>query len=182
MSHANRGVPWQRTLALANDRYRRAGLAVVFQTQAPIRMIGNPDRTGRFTATFAGDGPPDFVGEIAPSGRGVCFDAKECAGLTWGFAELPRHQARDLEGVHLQGGISFVALLFAAARERPAEAYVVPWHWLGPRWWAWHEGKGEGRAAKGTASLSLEQARAGEAAARMLEPGDWLPTARGIWG
>lgn len=176
--HANRGVGWERVLEGWHGQYRKAEppRAVVFRCQPPIDVLSTPrmvKRRGRerleFTATWRSEGPPDYTGLVAASpGRvpsiPVLFDAKDCEAGLWSFGLLERHQARDLEAVHLAGGLAFVALRLEG------ECWLLPWVELGPLWWAWHERTA--RAAKGTASL--DAAGCGRIGMRMPTPGDWL--------
>jgi recombination protein U len=171
-SHANRGIGWQRLLENWHDHYRAARRAVIFPAPPSVRVLGQVSKTGRFQACFQGDGPPDYAGLVAPTGPGadagfglpVTFDAKDCVGERWSLGDLARHQARDLEAWHLAGGLSFVALRFAGLHQ----AYVLPWSWLGPRFWAWTDGQ----AVRGEASVTVAAAAAH--GWRMPELGDWL--------
>ena len=166
---ANRGVAWQRCLEEWNKTYRAASpsLAVVRRTQPLVRVLSRPHRTTKqFRAVFDGDGPPDFEGFIG--GTGVSFDAKDCEGTRWSFGDLDRHQARDLEAVHLLGHRAFVALRIEGT------GWVLPWSELGKRWWPWYESTT--RAAPGEASVGVDDLRVW--AWRMPQLGDWLGALR----
>lgn len=184
MSHANRGIAWQRALEGWHDAYRRGWcpdcgdfwrstcghpspgpLAVIHPCPPRVKVLGKVSAQGRFSACFAGDGPPDYAGTIrAFSGRGVSFDAKSCAADRWPLASLELHQARDLEATMLAGGLAFVALLF----EADGSGWVLPWARLGPAYWAWSGG----RSARGEASIA--RADVGTVGLEIPDRGDWL--------
>lgn len=124
-----RGGAWEAQLDRLHDRYRRDRRAAIFRAHPPVGIIA--DHGKRFTGFWAGDGPPDFVGLLYESGRGVSFDAKDCRGRRWTFQHLPRHQARDLEAVHLAGGVAFIALRIRG------QGVALPWAELGPLYWSW---------------------------------------------
>lgn len=158
--HANRGIEWQRLLEERHDGYRRERQALVWPVPPRVRVCSRVGPTGQFRAAWVAHGPPDYAGVLA-GGRGVVFDAKDCAGERWSLGELPLHQARDLEAANDRGAAAFVALRFAGSR-----GWVLPWALLGPRWWAWQDGA----AKRGQASV-LE----GDVGVQMRELGDWLP-------
>ena len=140
-----RGRAWEAQLERLHDAYRRDRLAVVLRAHPPVRV--HEDRGPTFVGSWSASGPPDFVGLLA-SGRGLALDAKDCTAARWPLASLERHQARDLEAVHIAGGVAGVALRLAG------DGYWLDWRDLGPRYWAWLERAG--RAEKGTASLAVE--------------------------
>lgn len=159
----NTGLAWQAILDAAHRDYSERAVASVWRQSPPVR-VRSPIRDGMFRASWAGDGPPDYIGVLL-GGRGVVFDAKDTVAERWPFADLVRHQARDLQAAHNRGAAAFLAVRTAHA------AWVLPWAAFGPQWWAWFGA--DGRAAAGTASLSSDDLdRLGR---RMPRPGDWLP-------
>lgn len=127
-------------------QYRRDSRAWVIKTE-PRRAMN-----GRFLA----EAPPDFLGVIE-GGTCVCFDAKMTDKERFYFSEIKDHQAKDLEAVHLRGGIAFIALLY---RGTP---YVLRWSDLGRQYQAWRRG--------GAASLSAGEI---EKMGRVMNGHDWL--------
>lgn len=164
----NSGLAWQAVLDAFHDDYRRDSRAFVVRANPPVRVLGRPGAGGVFRATWAGDGPPDYLGMLAPDGRAVVFDAKNTLDERWAFANLERHQARDLEAGMNRGAFSFLAIRTGLS------SWVVPWDRLRESWWAWFTDSG--RAASGAASLGTDDLdRLGT---RMRVPGDWLSILR----
>lgn len=137
-----RGLAWQAQLDRLHDRYARDGTARIWRTCAPVRVLA--DRGATFEAAWAGNGPPDYLGVLGNS-RAISFDAKDCAGSRFPLSQIERHQARDLEAMHLRGGHAGIALCLAG------DAYWLDWTQLGPIFWAWFQRSG--RAGRGEASL-----------------------------
>lgn len=142
-----RGSAWERELAAQHVLYRRDRLAVVWQTH-PRR-----DASGRYLEAA----PVDFLGALL-GGRAVALDAKEHAGPRWPLSQLHDHQARDLEAVHLAGGIAGVALRLGG------EGWWVPWAELRATWQAWRAG---GRPASVDGAWLV-------GSARRMSGADWL--------
>jgi len=146
-SLANRGAGLERFLDELHATYLARGQACVFRTPPPVRIL-KPQGKGTFLAVHAASGPPDYTGFAA--GKGVCFDAKECADTRWNFGHLPVHQAVALDAAQGQGAFCFLYLRLAGGD------FVLPWATLGPRWHAWDTAPG--RAPAGTASITVGDA------------------------
>lgn len=114
--------------------YRDLGLADVKKTSAPAEIVGGKLR-------FTEKGPPDFMGYLAPIGRGVCFDAKSSEQQWWKFDKLEDHQARDLESAMQRGALSFLYVRTVHVE------FVVTWAALQEDWWAWRAGYRKGARA-----------------------------------
>lgn len=164
MTRANQGKAWERLLEAWCDRYRVAGMLSWERGNPPVKVLSAIGPDGRFRACWGGDGPPDFGGSFAPNGRAFKFDAKDCDQNRWPLASLEHHQARDLDRADRVGALSFVALRLQGS------CWVLPWASLSKPWSAWYATTG--RAAAGTASLSVEDCDV--LGWRMPEPGDWL--------
>ena len=164
--HANRGRAWQLLLEHWHDRYRRECRAVIHPTPPEVRLLTEVSAQGTFRACFRGQGPPDYTGTLAPSGRSVSADAKDCAGTRWPLSKLEAHQAKDLEACHLAGGLALVLLRLGRGYRAPC--WSLPWETLREWYWRWKEGE----AARGQASLGPADCDA--IGHRMPEPGDWL--------
>lgn len=167
--HANQGLAWELLLEEWHGRYRRAGRAVVLRGHPPVKLLSRKDDRGRFQACFQGDGPPDFFGcSWSHRGRAVVLDAKATDRDRWPLDQLQKHQASDLEAVHLAGGLAFVALVFHLGSSA-GQGFVLAWDKLGPRWKTWRTSK---RAAPGEASLTVLDCH--DLGVPMRELGDWL--------
>lgn len=163
---ANRhGLGFEDALDGLHDAYNAAERAWIIKVPAPYRVLNKPVK-GRFSASFVGEGPPDYTGAIA--GRPLTFDAKQTAANRWAFEALAPHQAQHLDRATTQGAYAFVLLWIEGT------VWVLPWEKLGLRWWGWHNTRAAKalRATPGTASLS---------ATDIVEIGhrcqgyDWLP-------
>jgi len=143
-----KGTSWERRLAVWHDEYRRMRLAYVVKCNPAVKVLSARGRSGSFMACWESKGPPDFMGTLAPNGRAVCFDAKDCNQPRFGFDVLTRKQAIDLEANMESGGISFVALLFNG------DPYVIPWTKLSEPWWSWAEKRSKG-ASLSAADIAL---------------------------
>lgn len=170
---ANRhGHGFEGALDGLHAAYNAAERAWIVKVPAPYKVLGKPTK-GRFTASWEGEGPPDYAGAVA--GRLVAFDAKQTAADRWGFEALAPHQAQHFDRATKQGAYAFVLLWIEGA------VWVLPWEVLGPRWWAWRNTRAAKalRATPGTASLS---------AADIAEIGhrcqgyDWLPVVMALLG
>ncbi len=158
-SYGNRGARLEADLDRQHLVYRARGLAEVFRTPPPVRVVSRVSG-GKFKAVFAGAGPPDFAGVLA-GGRAVMVEAKTCAATRWKLAKLEEHQAAALARCDNLGGLALVVLAYAPT----SSAWALPWAALGPRWRARTSG------VRGAASLGhVDLAEVG----RELRGVDWL--------
>ena len=148
-----RGLAWELTLEQRHREYRRDRRAVIFRCH-PRR-----DRSGKYLE----DAPPDFLGALA-DGRAVALEAKDHAGARWPLSRLADHQARDLEAVHLAGGVAGVALRLGGS------GWWLGWGDLRGPWQAWRGGE------RGPASVDGAWLR--EHAWPIVD-GDWLTAVAG---
>lgn len=153
-SHAGRGQGFERVLADQHAIYEAQGRASVIRTPPTVRVLRRlPSRIKRsgkpgapeFAVVFEGEGPPDYF--VQAAGVAIVADAKDCAADRWPFDHLPPNQAWRFDAHEEQGGTAGVILRMAGA------VWWLPWVAVGPLWWE-HAGK-VGRAARGTASLSV---------------------------
>jgi penicillin-binding protein-related factor A (putative recombinase) len=139
-----RGAAWELQLMRWHDTYRKEQRAVVWKTCAPVVMHTDIDRRGRFSASYSGQGPPDFIGYIGSKSttgsndrsifsKGVVFDAKEVSsGRRLPLSMIQPHQARDLEAAMIQGCHSGICAHIG-------RVYCwFNWHTIGPKYWDQH--------------------------------------------
>lgn len=153
--HANRGRQWEQLLELHHKRLQAQGVAVVFRTPPPVRLIA-PQKGGRWLAVLTSEGPPDYTALVlGPDGPiPVAAEAKDSQKARWSLGELQPHQGKALQAWHDLGGLACVLL-----RHQPTRTcYVLPWAHLGPVWQRWRAGRLAGRRAPpGSASLGAGQ-------------------------
>ena len=163
-THANRGQGFERVLADLHAIYERQGRASVIRTPPAMRILRAAGGPGQFVCVFDGEGPPDLF--VMAGGVAIVADAKDCASDRWALEHLPKHQADRFDAHERQGGTAGVILRMAGA------VWWLPWVAVGPLWWE-HAGK-VGRAARGTASLSVADC---DRIGLRCRGADWLPMA-----
>jgi penicillin-binding protein-related factor A (putative recombinase) len=147
----NRGKGWEAALVTQHALYRKDGRAVIFKAEPGIRG-GHLQKA-----------PPDFFG-VLMGGRGVLFDAKDCAGPRWAFSNLKRHQAVALDAWAYRDGLAGIALRTAAG------CWWVQWPRVAELWWSWRTPSVQSpRASIDTGWLLTN--------ARRMNGADWLAVA-----
>lgn len=169
-SLANRGKALEDVLDDLHALYAQRREACIDRTPHPMRKVG-VQRPGVFLAVDEGKGPQDYRGSVAPTGRSVVFDAKDCSADRWKLAKLEDHQAERLALAHRTGAFAFVLLRLHG------RLWVLPWPALRERRQAWLDSRAArgGRAASGTASISAESL---PALGHLCGVGGWLPVVR----
>lgn len=114
-SYANRGRALEDLIELSNERYRKAGIAVIHHVPAAWLPIRNS--CGRIvSAKIEKKAAVDFIGHITTeSGRAlpVAFDAKEVSkGARWPLSRLEEHQFRYLADCARTGAAAFLIIAF----------------------------------------------------------------------
>ncbi|WXJ79008.1 Holliday junction resolvase RecU [Moorella thermoacetica] len=112
---ANRGRALEDLIEFSNERYRRAGKAVIHRVPAawlPIR-----DGRGRIvSAKIEKKAAVDFIGHVlVPGGRALplAFEAKEVSkGRRWPLSRLEEHQYQYLADCARTGAAAFVLIAF----------------------------------------------------------------------
>lgn len=69
------GEIFERWITSACNYYQREGYAVIEKTPEPTKILGKPDRFGRFKACYTKQAQPDFKGALC-DGSCIIFDAK----------------------------------------------------------------------------------------------------------
>ncbi|MCR5451147.1 MAG: Holliday junction resolvase RecU [Lachnospiraceae bacterium] len=110
-SRGLRGSTLEEFINHTNEMYREAGLALIQKVPTPITPI-EFDKTGRHItlAYFDQKSTVDYIGAV--QGIPVCFDAKECAAMTFPIANIHEHQMQFMEDFEAQQGIAFFLIYF----------------------------------------------------------------------
>ena len=106
--HENRGKEFEHTLMVMHGLYEERGFAVIRKNYVASTVMQN----GKI-ARVEGPAMVDFSGPLAPSGRHVAFDAKDCKKDFISLERLEEYQAAYLVGVDAVGGMAFVLVRFA---------------------------------------------------------------------
>lgn len=153
------GAAWEARLDAVHREYLRRGLAVMFRSPPPLKVVGPPVR-GRLPCVFLAEGPPDYIGSVrVPWHSGMVpliLEAKSTTAARWPLTALTQHQAEVMDIWTTLGSLCAVLLWHGPS----AEAWVLPW--AGAFRDRWHAsdhrnarraaGSGE-RASPGLASL-----------------------------
>ena len=108
--YANRGKALENLIDIANEKYYRAGRAVIVKQHThwvPIR-----DRTGRIvSAKVEHKAVVDYKGTVKGLGP-ISFDAKETSSDRWYLSKLEPHQLEHLIKAQEVGDICFILIAF----------------------------------------------------------------------
>ncbi len=116
-----RGSTLEDMINHTNDFYRSRGLALIQKVPTPIKPINIDQSTRHITlAYFEQKSTVDYIGVV--QGIPVCFDAKECASLTFPIANIHEHQVEFMEEFEKQQGVAFILLYYS----QKDETYLVP--------------------------------------------------------
>lgn len=111
-SRGLRGSSLEELINMTNERYRCQKLALIQKVPTPITPIKIDQSTRHITlAYFDKKSTVDYIGSV--QGIPVCFDAKECASLTFPLQNVHEHQVEFMKEMEEQGGVSFLIIHFA---------------------------------------------------------------------
>jgi len=114
-SRGLRGSTLEDLINYTIEIYRERKLAVLQKVPTPITPIEIDKSTRHITlAYFDQKSTVDYLGAV--QGIPVCFDAKECAVMTFPLANIHEHQVKFMTEFEEQGGISFLILYFSQNR------------------------------------------------------------------
>ena len=114
-SRGLRGSTLEDLINYTIEIYRERKLAVIQKVPTPITPIEIDKSTRHITlAYFDQKSTVDYLGAV--QGIPVCFDAKECAVMTFPLANIHEHQVRFMREFEEQGGVSFLILYFSQNR------------------------------------------------------------------
>ncbi|MGN0297880.1 MAG: Holliday junction resolvase RecU [Lachnospiraceae bacterium] len=124
-----RGSVLEEMLNYTIDVYRSKKLALLQKVPTPITPVRIDKDTRQITlAYFDQKSTVDYIGVV--QGVPVCFDAKECASLTFALQNVHEHQIAFMEQFEQQQGIAFIILYFS----QKDEAYYMPFRDLKQFW------------------------------------------------
>ncbi len=112
-SRGLRGSVLEDLINQSNEKYAKAGLALVQKIPTPIVPLEMDKEKGQIRlAYFDKKSTVDYMGVV--QGWAVCFDAKECAGQRFSLDKIHDHQMVFMRDFEKQGGISFFLIWFAS--------------------------------------------------------------------
>lgn len=162
----NRGKEWERTINAIHAVYLQRGISV--WKNPPAMAIGRSLGKGRFAASFAAEGPPDYT--IQAFGVAILLEAKSIRDDRLPLARIEPHQAERMTRHEAHEGRALVLASLDGA------VWFLPWATLGPLWTA-HANR-TGRAASGEASIGPDVLGI---IGFQLRDADWLQTALTLW-
>ncbi len=134
-SRGLRGSTLEELINRTNDSYREKKLALIQKVPTPITPIAIDKESRHITlAYFEQKSTVDYIGAV--QGIPVCFDAKECAALTFPLQNIHPHQIAFMKEFEEQGGVSFIILSFTGNNE----IYYLPFSEIYHFWRRMEEG------------------------------------------
>lgn len=110
-SRGLRGSQLEESINLTNEKYLENGLALIQKIPTPITPIEMDKEHGHITlAYFDKKSTVDYIGAV--QGVPVCFDAKECATLTFALQNVHEHQIVFMREFEKQEGVAFLIIYF----------------------------------------------------------------------
>lgn len=110
-SRGLRGSQLEESINLTNDKYHENKLALIQKIPTPITPIEFDKEKGHITlAYFDKKSTVDYIGAV--QGIPVCFDAKECATLTFALQNVHEHQVEFMSDFEKQDGVAFLLIYF----------------------------------------------------------------------
>lgn len=106
-----RGSTLEELINRTNEQYQEKNLALIQKIPTPITPVRMDKEHRQITlAYFEQRSTVDYIGAV--QGLPVCFDAKECAGVTFPIQNIHEHQVVFMEQFERQGGISFLLIYY----------------------------------------------------------------------
>lgn len=110
-SRGLRGSQLEESINLTNEKYRENKLALIQKIPTPITPIEMDKEKGHITlAYFDKKSTVDYIGAV--QGIPVCFDAKECATMTFVLQNVHEHQVLFMRQFEEQEGVAFLIIYF----------------------------------------------------------------------
>lgn len=122
MRYANRGAFFEELITFSNQRYRNAGIAVVWKVPTPFIPIRNGQ--GKIiNCKVEEKSCTDYLGRYRNTP--VAIEAKHTSSNRIRFDAVQDHQAQFLDDFVGEYGLGFGAVLVSFNMER---FFLVPWH------------------------------------------------------
>ena len=111
-SRGLRGSTLEDLINHTNEWYREKGLALIQKIPTPITPVRIDKEKRHITlAYFDKISTVDYIGAV--QGIPVCFDAKECASITFPLQNIHEHQVEFMRQFEKQGGIAFFLIFYS---------------------------------------------------------------------
>ncbi len=127
-SRGLRGSLLEDMINRTNEKYREQKLALIQKVPTPITPMKIDSESHITLAYFDQKSTVDYIGVI--QGLPVCFDAKECASMTFALHNVHPHQVEFMRAFEQQQGIAFFLLYFS----REDQFYYLPFRHFLPFW------------------------------------------------
>lgn len=127
-SRGLRGSTLENLINMTNEKYRDSKLALVQKIPTPITPVSINEKGQITLAYFESKSTVDYIGVVQEVP--ICFDAKECAKLTFPMQNIHEHQIRFMEDFEEQGGIAFMIIYFSMTEE----SYYCPFKEIHKYW------------------------------------------------
>lgn len=136
-SRGLRGSTLEDLINHTNEWYREKGLALIQKIPTPITPVRIDKEKRHITlAYFDKISTVDYIGAV--QGIPVCFDAKECASITFPLQNVHEHQVEFMRQFEQQEGISFLLIYYTEEQK----LYYMRYEELE---YFWNRGKNGGR-------------------------------------
>lgn len=128
ISQANRGQAFEQLVNIANEQYRRAGVALIHKRPTPVRVLKSKG-TQVLLGFYEAKSTVDYDGVYR--GRAIYFEAKSTRERNRFRLDLIReHQLKHMEEAERCGAICFFLIEFVLLRK----VFFVPFghvrHWV----------------------------------------------------
>lgn len=120
MGLGNRGMAFEMLINLANEMYRRGGVALINKRPTPVKVLKS--KGGRvLNGFYEAKSTVDYDGVY--KGRAVAFEAKSTQSLTrFDLSNIAQHQLDYLEKAEKMGAICFFLIEFS----KDQTVFLVP--------------------------------------------------------
>jgi penicillin-binding protein-related factor A (putative recombinase) len=122
----NRGVAFESLLQFQFGRYKAAGWLIIRNHVPSIYQ-------GKGLARVIGKAPPDWI--LMKNGVSFLIDAKDCQDTSYGFSEIPEHQADWFSAAIKAGCRAGLVIRFSSGI-----VYWADWAAIGPLYADWQRG------------------------------------------
>lgn len=121
----NRGQFAEDLLETVHDIYRLSRQADVTKIPTPVGR-GRQIEQGHFEAWYIQPSVSDYLGTVAPEGRGLALELKSVLDSTFSLIKLAPHQRAFLDRWDRMGALAYLLVLFRGTQLHPRGA-VLKW-------------------------------------------------------